>query len=130
MTLELPADLEPHLTAEWDQMRDPAVYALTLTRPDNIGEVWDETFDTRPEWFDEFRAADEVVYVGATNDALTRLEDHRDGEVRTAVLLRVCDIRGLRNLWWFETADEAFQNESKLALWMQQQYPRYYVHSR
>lgn len=130
MTLALPGDVEPHLTDGFDQLHSPAVYALKLYRPPDVGAAWDREFDTRPPWFEEFRDAGEVFYVGAASDLLHRLEDHRDGEVRTAALLRVCDIAALRNVWWMPSADIAFERESGIALELQHEYPNVYVHSR
>jgi predicted GIY-YIG superfamily endonuclease len=130
MTLALPGDIERHLTEGFDQLHDPAVYCLTLLRPPDVGAAWDRHFETRPDWFEEFSDADRVLYVGAANDLLHRLEDHVDGEVRKAALLRVCDIGALRNVWWFEDADRAFERESGIALTLQQEYPSAYVHQR
>jgi len=128
MTLSLPADLE--IFGDPDEWHQPAVYCLSLTKPDDLGDEWDRRFDVRPPWFDELTAAREVYYVGATGDCLSRLEDHRDGEVRTTVLTEVCEIDALRNVWWFQSKDRAFQRESKLAILLQNEYPEAYVHSR
>lgn len=131
MSLELPADIEPHLGVNNDRdWTDPAVYALTLEKPDLIGSVWDDNFDTRPSYFEDLRECDQVVYVGATGNLIARLEDHRDGHVRQAALMQVCEIDSLRNVWWFDDASRAFEQESGLAIAMQNNYPDYYVHSR
>lgn len=130
MTLALPGDVEPHLTDGFDQLHDPAVYALKLYRPPDVGAAWDREFDTRPPWFEEFRDAGEVFYVGAASDLLHRLEDHRDGEVRTAALLRVCDIAALHAVFWFDSADRAFERESGIALMFQRERPDAFVHQR
>jgi len=130
MTLSLPADVEVFLTDEYDQLHDPGVYALVLERPDGVAEAWDREFETRPPWFDEFQDARAVWYVGATNDCLSRLEDHRDGEVRVGVLQRVCEIESLRNVWWMPSTDKAFERESGIAVELQNHYPEVYVHCR
>lgn len=128
MTLHLPADLETHVNP--DRWHDPGVYALVLAVPDNVGALWDRRFDTRPEWFDRFASASAVYYVGATGDLLSRLEDHRDGDVRQATVLKVSEIDRLRNVWPFDDVDRAFQWESKLALWLDRYYDHAYVHQR
>jgi len=130
MSLSLPEDVEVFLTDGYDQLHDPAVYALVLERPDDVAQAWDREYDTRPEWFDELVDAREVWYVGATNDCLSRLEDHRDGQVRVGVLQRICSIDSLRNVWWFSDTDRAFERESGIAVAMQNEYPEIYVHSR
>jgi len=95
--------------------------------PDDVAQAWDREFDTRPDWFDELVAAREVWYVGATNDCLSRLEDHRDGEVRVGVLQRICAIESLRNVWWFSETDRAFERESGIAVELQNHYPDVFV---
>lgn len=132
MTLSLPADVEPHLGTDADlsDFHRPGVYALRLSRPDDVADAWDREFDSRPAWFDRFAGASGVVYVGGAADVLARLEDHRDGEVRTTVLTRVCEIESLRNVWWFSDTDEAFTRESKLAIMLQNEYPDLFVHQR
>jgi len=92
--------------------------------------VWDRQFDHRPPWFEEFRDARAVWYVGATPDCLSRLEDHRNGEVRTTVLTEVCEIDSLRNVYWMDSADDAFTRESGIAIELQNHHPSVYVHSR
>lgn len=129
MPLELPADLEVHAD-NYDQLTDPGVYVLLLNRPDNPAAAWDREYDARPEWFVTFRDAAQVAYVGAASDVLHRLEEHRDGEVRQAVLLRICAIDRLHTVFWFDDADRAFERESGLAMTLQQERPEWYVHSR
>jgi len=111
-------------------MHRPSVYALTLSRPDDLAAAWDRTFDTRPPWFESFRDAGQAIYVGAASDTLARLEDHRDGDVRVATLMQVCDIDGLRNVWWFDDADRAFERESGIATTLANEYTDAYVHQR
>lgn len=129
MPLTLPADLERYAD-DFDQMRGPGVYALDLSRPPDVEAAWDETFDVRPPWFERFRDAAKVVYVGGASDVLARLEDHYAGEVRQAALLRVCSIDGLHDVWWFEDADRAFEQESGIALDLQNDRADWYVHQR
>jgi len=129
MTLSLPADAEPYVE-DFAELRGPAVYALDLTRPDDLAAAWDDEYDTRPEWFEEFRAAEGVVYVGATADLLGRLTDHKLGEKRQTVLLSVCAVDGVRNVWPMDTADEAFERESAIAIRLRNHLEGYYVHQR
>lgn len=129
MTLELPADVEPFLD-NYTQIHDPAVYALDLSRPDDVLEAWAEVYDVQPDYMAELIAAESVTYVGATHDLLGRLEDHRDSEVRQAALLQVCDIEGLRDVHWFQDADRAFEREHGIAMQLANKYGDMYVHSR
>lgn len=128
MALELPADLE--VFGDFEQFHDPCVYCLTIEKPaddSTLAREWDRHFDVRPAWFDEFAQARDVFYVGATGDCLSRLEDHRDGEVRQTALTTVCEIDELRNVWWFRDVDHAFENESQLAILLQNEHPEAFV---
>ena len=132
MSLELPGDIEPHMMTDmaFERIRGAAVYCLELDPPDNIYEAWDQHFENRAPYLDEIDDAAGVRYVGAANDLLRRLNDHNDGEVRKSALLRVCDIASLHSVWWFDSADEAFERESKIATIMQNNRPELYIHSR
>jgi len=123
MSLELPADLEPYTT----DFRTPAVYTLDITRPDDLAAVWDDRYDTRPAYWDELVTAESVVYVGATTDLLSRLEDHRDGDVRQAVLPTIAVDVSLRNAWPCEDAQEAFERETRIALRLRRHLPETFV---
>jgi predicted GIY-YIG superfamily endonuclease len=112
MSLNLPQDLEPW-TDEWDT---PAVYALRLTLPSDFPERWDATYDHHPDFVDAAATAETVLYVGATADVLSRLEDHRDGVVRTASLVSLASDVELRNVWPFDTKTRAFERESGIAI--------------
>jgi len=131
MTLSLPEDIEPWLTQDYSQMRGPACYALELDAPDNVRDRWREHYDVVPDYMDAVEAAETVVYVGAAKDLLHRLEDHAARDVRKSALLRVCRIGSLRNVWWFEDVDRAFERESGLALMLDNQTDAgTYVHQR
>lgn len=132
MTIELPADAEPFIPSGGDlsDLHAAGVYALRLSRPDDLAAAWDQRFETRPDYWGTLTDADGVVYVGAASDVLRRLEEHRDGEVRKARLVEVCTIELLRNIWWFDAVHKAFSREHGIALMMKNQYPHLYVHSR
>jgi predicted GIY-YIG superfamily endonuclease len=124
--LTLPAAIEPFCASAEDFHRS-AVYALTLSKPERPGVLWDRQYDHRPPWWQEFVTANAVFYVGATTDLLSRLEDHRDGEVRQAIVLQVCDVADLHTVWF----DEApFESEYNMARLLARQRPEAYVHQR
>lgn len=129
MSLSLPADVEP-FAPDFDAMHRPGCYALDLARPDDPAAAWDQRYDTRPEWFPTFQDASEVVYVGASGDVLSRLEDHRNGEVRQAALVRVCDVTDVRGVWWMDSTQDAFDREHGIAMSIQNAKPSAYVHAR
>jgi len=130
MSLSLPEDAEPFLNDDNPSWDAPGVYALVLNKPKNLEEVWDNTFEERPAYWDELTEAQEVVYVGAAKSIMSRLEDHRNAKVRKAALMRVCEIDHLRNIWWMSSAEQAFIKESQIAMQLQNQYNDTYVHQR
>ena len=129
MTIALPEAVEPFLAddVEWSQ---PGVYALVLEKPDELTQAWGETFDHRPPYLDELEEAETVVYVGAAKNVMHRLEDHNRRDKRKAALLEVCEIDHLRNVWWMDSVEHAFERESGIAIQMSNHNPDYYVHQR
>jgi len=122
MTLSLPEDLEA-FAEDYDQLTSPAVYCLSLEKPENPRQAWDAEYDVRPDWLDAWADSSRCLYVGAAKNVLSRLEDHRDGEVRQTALTRVCSVDSLEDVWWYSSADEAFLRESGHALQVDQQTP-------
>jgi len=119
VTLSLPADIEPYTT----DFVQPAIYGLDITLPENLAEEWDRRFEKRAEWFEDMAKADTVVYVGATANLISRLEEHRDSTVRKAILPSLAVDMSLRNVWPRDTPDSAFQGESKVALRLRKHLP-------
>jgi len=132
MSLSLPEDAEIFIPngGTLDDLHQSGVYCLRLTKPDDLATAWDREFDSRPSYFEQLQESSEVWYVGESGDVLSRLEDHRDGKVRVAALMRVCEIDSLRNIWWTKDKDEAEIEESKLRMMLQNEYGNVYVHSR
>ncbi len=130
MSLSLPEDAEP-FADNYSDLSGSGIYALDLSKPDGLAETWDAQFDERPAYWDELKQAESVVYVGAAKNVMGRLEDHRNKDVRIGVLQRVCEIEGVRNVWFCDSADQAFEKESAKAIelrnWLA---PQTYVHQR
>jgi len=130
MSLSLPEDAEVFLNDDYPDWATPGVYALVLRKPDDVPSAWDAEFDSRPDYFEQLCESETVIYVGAAKNVMARLEDHRDGKVRKAALMRVCEIDHLRNIWWMSSAEQAFIKESQIAMQLQNHYNQTYVHSR
>jgi len=132
MTLSLPEDVEPHLGTDADlsDAHRPGVYALRLAKPGDVQTAWDRQFDSRPEWFDAFAEKPKTVYVGSAGDVLRRLEEHRDGDVRTTVLTELCEIESLRNVWLLPASTDRHEREfeeRKVARLMRREHPSIFV---
>jgi len=131
MTLQLPQDAEAFLptdgTFEW--LHDSAVYALALSKPENPAETWDAHYEHRPEWLSDFIESHNVLYVGSSTDVLARLTDHKDGEKRLTVLTEICEIDGIRTIWWHPGHDrkEIQRREREWARVLDRQYPETFV---
>jgi len=128
MTLIHPEAIEPFCEST-EEFHKAGAYALVLDRPDDFTEAWDRHYDARPDWFDAARTAQTLCYVGGTGDLLSRLEDHRDGEVRMTTLTEICDIDSLHTIW-FAGGERYQQTEIRLARWLQQDRPRWHIHQR
>lgn len=132
MSLELPADLEPYIQ-DYDELHSAGAYALILDRPQDLQAAWEQYYDERPDYWRALQDAATVYYVGGASDLLSRLEDHRNGEVRQTVLTRVCDIQGLQVAWVAEDGDAEKAREvlePRMARWLARARPDSYVHSR
>jgi len=132
MSLTLPADAEPFIPKDGtlSDLSNAGVYCLTLDRPDDLAAAWDREFDHRPGYWDELEHCTQVAYIGGAQDVLNRLEEHRDKNRRVAALMAVCEIDSLRNIWWVKDAQKAYEEESRMALWLQRHKPSWYVHQR
>ena len=132
MSLTLPADAEPFIPkgGTLSDLSSAGVYCLTLERPDDLAAAWDREFDHRPAYWDELEQCTQVAYVGGAQDVLSRLEEHRDKNRREAALMAVCEIDSLRNIWWVNADEDVYEQESRLALWLQNSRPSWYVHQR
>jgi len=132
MTLQLPQDAEPFIPegSDLSDLSSAGVYCLTLDRPDDLAAAWDREYDHRPGYWDELEQCVQVAYVGAAKDVLSRLEEHRDKNRRVAALMAVCGIDSLRNIWWVNADEDVYEQESRLALWLQRHKADWYVHQR
>lgn len=130
MSLSLPEDLEPYVD-DYDDLHSPGAYALELVRPVNLEEQWHRHNDEKPPYWRELTQGDRVFYVGGTGDLISRLEDHRNGDVRTTVLTEVCEIHGLQTVWVGESYEHATEIlEPQLHRMLQEEYAGSYVHQR
>jgi len=111
------------------ELRSPGVYAIQCCQPDDPREAWLRHYEVLPEYIEELEDADTIVYVGASADMYDRLIDHADRDVRKAALLKVCPPYCLLDVEHYDTADRAFDRESRLAIKLQNEHPSWYVHS-
>jgi len=108
-------------------------YALEIATPDAGHETharrWaDAGYETMPPFLDRLVDASRVLYVGRASSVRDRLEDHLAGDVRTASLPKVYEVRGIEGVRWGENTDHAervFADDMRL-----QTLDDVYVHSR
>jgi predicted GIY-YIG superfamily endonuclease len=132
MTLSLPEDLYEHLPSDGDYewYSNPAVYVLTIDVGENPADAWDAVHDTRLNDFSELLEADRVFYVGSGMNIRKRLTDHKDGEVRTPVLMQAYSIDGIHTIHWFPeiTSENVLRSEERTtARLLKREFPNAYV---
>jgi len=108
----------------------PGVYAIVLSVPDDVRARWEQTYDVVPDYLERVEAAARTCYVGAATDVYERLRDHVEGDVRQTALTRVCPPHTIHDIWLFDDPDRAFEREHGLAMDLDQERPRWYVHAR
>lgn len=96
----------------------PGVYALTLSTPDDrpYAEVWDEHHDARHPELDAMEAAGRVLYVGAAKNVFERVTEHLESPNRSGAVPRVFPIHDVQTVWWKESVEQAFTDESRHAI--------------
>jgi hypothetical protein len=82
----------------------PGVYSLEVDVPDSaaaVQERWlaQHDHDAPDDAYERLAAADQVAYVGASNDIYARLCEHVGGDVRRAAFLTVFDTVGVIDVW-------------------------------
>jgi predicted GIY-YIG superfamily endonuclease len=127
------------LIAESDTLEEmsdthaPAVYALRLSVPSDRTTVeirWECAYDAHaPEWLWVAHESERVVYVGAAKSLFARLHQHAEG-TRTASVCLIYPPHSIERVWWYDTAEEAFDNERQHADELAQEHPTWYVHQR
>lgn len=128
--LSLPQDLEPYVDG-YGELHSPGAYCLCLSRPVDLQDRWERHYDMKPPYWDELVNSEKCVYVGGTSDLLSRLEDHRDGEVRQTALTQVCGIEKLQTVWVADSRGEAVNlREPQLARLLSEEHPEWFVHQR
>jgi hypothetical protein len=121
MSLSLPEDLGEFTDDYYRLTTGSGVYVLELSKPDHPTAAWDAEYESRADWFEDWRDAATVYYVGAAKCVLSRLEDHKQSDVRLTALTRVCTVKSLENVHWYDSVDEAFLKESQHAIDLNQE---------
>jgi predicted GIY-YIG superfamily endonuclease len=111
---------EDHVT-DLSAAHEPGVYILELSTPattdyDTYARLWLDEFETTPEYLTSIAATGTLHYVGAASDVYERLDEHLTSPNRSTAVATVFPIHSIRYIHWFETADEAFQNEHRIAM--------------
>lgn len=114
-----------------DAWRQPAIYALRLSRPLSQGTMLDDWFEhyevSPPPELYEARQASEAYYVGASNDVLGRVHEHLDSPNRSGAIMKVMPIHSVAEVWPQDDAALAFERESGKALEFQREEPDRFV---
>jgi len=112
------AYVEVQLRQYVDDLADahaPAVYALRLSKPEDMEERWAEEYDAMHPEIEAMQAADRLYYCGAAKNVVERIEAHRDGK-QSAAVMAVAPPHSVAQVWFYDDADEAFTRESMHAI--------------
>jgi len=113
----------------------PGCYALEIDVPKTAGlealsRDWLRHYESTPGYLLEISAMDRCIYVGAAKNVRARLEDHVSRQVRKATLPTVWGVSDLVEVWWFDSAEQAFEREQWCADELRTECPNAYVHAR
>jgi len=112
----------------------PGVYALEIDLPDDanvVADQWHNHYEELPPYYHRLVDCDRAIYVGATADVQARIADHVASDKRKASLPTVFGFHCIREVRWFDDADEAFQAEFNAGREIDfHTPPTTYVHSR
>lgn len=126
-------ELEPH-TPEGRSLKTPGVYIIKCSQPsdwDTVEKRWDANFDAdMPDFIETAFDAQGILYVGSSNDVLSRLHEHLNNPNKTASILKVYPIHSVWGVEWFDDEEIARERESGIALRLDRDIPGYYVHQR
>lgn len=118
--------LRPHVDDLADS-HQPGVYCLTLSTPTDrdYADVWLDHYEELHPEIDAMQAASKVLYVGASKDVFARITDHAAGEVRQAAVPSVFKPHDVYDVRFFNTTDEAFAHEGRIAMELKNKLPVY-----
>ena len=136
MTHGLTTSVDEALDAHTDESpARPGCYALEIDVPETAGletlsRDWLRHYESTPEYLEEIVELDRCIYVGAAKNVRARLEDHVSRQVRKATLPTVWGVSDLITVWWFDSAELAFEREQWCADELRRAFPNAYVHAR
>lgn len=119
-------------TDDMEEAHRPGVYSLKLSTPDDwqaVKACWRQAYDKEmPAWVREAYESSTVLYVGGAKNVHHRLHEHANGS-RAPAIEAVFPPHSVWDVWFFDSADEAFTRESQIAtrlhgrhgMWVHQQ---------
>jgi len=102
-----------------EHAQGPATYGLKVDTPDTVDDVtaaFIEVCGHSPKGgvCEQIAQADRTAYVGASNYAYDRLEDHAEGIVRQATFLQAFELTNVIGVWPAEQPFEAEFNRAQM----------------
>lgn len=126
-------DMEPWIDT-LDDAHSPGVYVVKLSKPKNwevVEERWANYTDkSMPDYVREAFDTRVVVYVGASKDVLSRLHQHLKDTNQSTAIAEVFPLHSLFDIYWYDSAEKAFDREHGIAMQLNNAYQSLYVHSR
>ena len=116
----LSVDIESFVDGDLGDAHAPGVYSLRLSTPDDrdtVRERWTSWYDVDvPDWIWTAFECGTVLYVGAAANVFDRVTQHLEAPNRTASICRVFPVHSVWDVWWFDSAERAFERESGIAM--------------
>ena len=126
-------DIEPWVD-DLSDAREPGVYVVKCSTPsewDTVERLWSKHYEVDPpDWVREAFESHVVLYVGGAKDVLGRLHQHLENANQSSALTRVFPLHSLWDVRWMDSAEQAFERESGVAIEIDERYPAIYVHQR
>lgn len=114
---------------------EPGVYVLKLSSPatsdyETHAHLWLSEFETTPDYLEAIADTTDLFYVGAAKNVYQRIQEHLDTPNRTTAIANVFPIHSIHTIHWFNDPDQAFQQETRIAINLANTRMDAYVHSR
>jgi len=119
-----------------DEAHQPGVYVIRLSVPTQLDlsghkELWNETHGYTPDYVQQVAESEGVMYVGAAEDVLSRVQDHIDDSVNnSSTLMHTYPPHSVIQVYFYDSIDDAFNNEYNKEVQLRQTRSSIYIHSR
>lgn len=118
-----------------EEAHQPGVYVLELSTPDTTDHelyhrLWLETHSGLHPELESIIETDRLVYVGAAEDVLSRIEEHLDAPNRSTTLGSTFPIHSILDVDFYDTRTKAFEHEKDKFDTLKKNNKNWHIHCR